>query len=157
ARLDAPRDRVDRAPHRGASAGARLRIEYPTVPPDDDGDLPHMVDRFVIEDELGAGAMGRVFLAYDPSLDRRVAVKLVRDRPGSDRAASQARIAHEARAMAKLRHPNVVTVHEVGTHGGDLFIVMEYVAGGTLRDWLARSPGATWQQIVAMYALAGRG
>ena len=98
-----------------------------------DGEMPFMIDRFVVEDELGVGGMGRVYLAYDPSLDRRVAVKLVRELPFSDRAKARTRMAREARAMAKLRHPNVVAVHEVGMHDDGVFIVMEYVPGGTLR------------------------
>jgi tetratricopeptide (TPR) repeat protein len=66
-------------------------------------------------------------------------------------------MAREARAMAKLRHPNVVAVHEVGLHDDGVFIVMEYVPGSTLRDWLARTPDARWQDIVAIYVQAGRG
>src|SRR5262245_46551064 len=93
------------------------------------GEMPETVDRFLIEDELGAGGMGRVYVAYDPTLDRRVAIKLVRSGVGLDAEKAQTRIAREARAMAKLRHPHVVTVHEVGKHAGGLFIVMEYVEG----------------------------
>src|SRR5262245_42593504 len=121
------------------------------------GEMPLMVDRFVIEDELGAGGMGRVYVAYDPTLDRRVALKLVRDRLGINIERAHERMAREARAMARLRHPNVVTVHEVGTYRGSLFIVMEYVAGGTLRGWLEREPEPDWRAVVDMYLLAGRG
>ena len=123
----------------------------------DSGEMPLMIDRFVIEDELGAGGMGRVYVAYDPSLDRRVAVKVLRDRPGADVEQAHARMAREARAMARLRHPHVVSVHEVGTDDRGVYIVMEYVAGRTLRGWLARDPEPSWQEIVAMYVLAGRG
>ena len=125
--------------------------------PDESGEMPLMVDRFVIEDELGSGGMGRVYVAYDPTLDRRVAVKLLRDRLHMDLDRAHERMAREARAMAKLRHPNVVTVHEVGTDRGGVYIVMEYVAGATLRGWRERTPDADWRQVIAMYALAGRG
>ena len=126
--------------------------------PDESGDMPTMVDRFLIEDELGAGGMGRVYVAYDPTLDRKVAVKVLLARIGVDKEKASARMAREARAMARLRHPNVVTVHEVGTpKEGGLFIVMEYVPGGTLRDWQERDPEPTWDQLVQMYTYAGRG
>jgi predicted Ser/Thr protein kinase len=120
-----------------------------------DGGVPWMVERFVVEHELGAGGMGRVYLAYDPSLDRQVAIKLLRDDPAVDVERAHVRMAREARAMARLRHPNVATVHEVGTHDGQVFIVMEYVAGGTLRDWV--TDARPWQRIVEMYVRAGRG
>jgi serine/threonine protein kinase len=73
------------------------------------GDIPRVVDRFVVEQELGAGGMGRVYLARDPDLDRKVAIKLLRDEPSLDVEKAHARMAREARAMARLRHPNVVT------------------------------------------------
>ncbi|MEO8698526.1 MAG: protein kinase [Kofleriaceae bacterium] len=131
--------------------------ERPAAGVDSPGDVPWMIDRFVIEEELGAGGMGRVYAAYDPSLDRRVAVKVMRDDFGLDAARGPVRMAREARAMARLQHPNVATVHEVGTHEGRVFIVMEYVAGGTLRGWLKQRPELTWQAIVEMYVQAGRG
>ncbi|HUJ59957.1 MAG TPA: serine/threonine-protein kinase [Kofleriaceae bacterium] len=137
--------------------GAAPTVRLHGAGDDGDGEMPMMVDRFVIEDELGAGGMGRVYVAYDPTLDRRVAVKVLRDRVGVDVEQAHARMAREARAMARLRHPHVVTVHEVGTDRHGLYIVMEYVAGGTLRGWLARTPASSWQEIVAMYVLAGRG
>jgi formylglycine-generating enzyme required for sulfatase activity len=118
--------------------------------------MPLMVGRFTIEDQLGAGGMGRVYLAYDPTLDRKVALKLIHGEGDNERA--HARLAREARAMARLSHPNVVTVHEVGKHEGQLFIVMELVAGGTLRGWLETSADKVdWQPIVDKLVLAGRG
>jgi tetratricopeptide (TPR) repeat protein len=94
-------------------------------------------EAFEIVRVLGAGGMGVVYEAMDLALDRRVAIKLHR-RPD---AATQTML-REAQTMARVRHPNVVAVHAVGTHEGALFIAMEYVAGGTLRSWLAARPSS---------------
>ncbi len=107
---------------------------------------------FRIERLLGEGGMGVVYLAHDEKLDRKVALKLQRaDR--SERLVQ--RLAREARAMARVSHPNVVPVHEVGEHRGRVFIAMEYVDGGTARDWVLAL--RSWEQIVDLYAAAGRG
>lgn len=90
------------------------------------------VGRYVVEGELGAGAMGVVYAARDEQLGRRIALKVVR----SASAEAKARLLREAQAMAKLSHPNVLTVHEVFAFGGELAIAMEFVEGTTLRQWL---------------------
>lgn len=116
------------------------------------------VGRFVVLETLGQGGMGVVVSAYDPALDRRVALKLLRP----DRASSAfdpggaARLAREARAMARLSHPNVVPVYDVGPFGEGLFVAMEYVAGTTLHEWLKR-PGRTWREALAVLLQAGSG
>lgn len=92
--------------------------------------------RYHLIDTLGRGAMGIVYRAYDPDLDRRVAVKVVT----LDGDEARARMTREAKVLAKLNHPNVVTVHEVGNDGDDVFVVMEYVDGGTLSDWMVAHP-----------------
>ncbi len=92
------------------------------------------VGRYVMLDLLGSGAMGVVFAAYDPELDRRVALKLLRERTGDE--GRNARMVREARATARLAHPNVVVVHDVGEFEGNVFMAMELVVGGTLGDWL---------------------
>lgn len=92
--------------------------------------------RYHLIDTLGRGAMGIVYRAYDPDLDRRVAIKVVT----LDSEEARARMVREAKVLAKLNHPNVVTVHEVGEDGDDLFVVMEYVDGGTLGDWAKAHP-----------------
>src|SRR5690606_34902809 len=97
---------------------------------------PIKIGRFTIVRELGAGGMGVVYVAYDEQLDRRVAVKLLR-RAETD-TQGKARLAREAQAMARLSHPNVVTVHEVGTHQDQVFVAMEFVDGGDLRKWLTQ-------------------
>jgi hypothetical protein len=98
--------------------------------------------RFVVLDTLGEGGMGVVVRAYDPDLDRQVALKLLR----SDRLASdlEARLIREAQAAARLSHPNVVTVFEVGRVDEELYVAMELVEGQTLAGWLeaAKRPTA---------------
>jgi tetratricopeptide (TPR) repeat protein/predicted Ser/Thr protein kinase len=93
---------------------------------------------YVILHKLGAGGMGVVYAAYDPRLERKVAIKKLHGGRGDKRLMQ--RLVREAQAMAKLVHPNVVTVHEIGEVEGTTFIVMEYVEGVTLRQWLAQAP-----------------
>ncbi|MFI5272388.1 MAG: serine/threonine-protein kinase [Ktedonobacterales bacterium] len=86
-----------------------------------------------IEEFLGQGGMARVYRGRQENLDRVVAIKLLPPYYASDPAFIE-RFKLEARAMARLSHPNIVTVHDAGEENGRLFIVMEYVGGGTLRD-----------------------
>ncbi len=111
------------------------------------------IGRFEIRDRLGAGGMGVVMSAFDPALHRMVAVKVLRDEGDPE---EQARLLEEARAMAKLRHPNLVTVYEAGTHEGSVYIVMECVEGGTLRRWLDDVP-RTWEQVARVFLDAAHG
>ncbi|MFO7568092.1 MAG: serine/threonine-protein kinase, partial [Enhygromyxa sp.] len=120
----------------------------------DEPPTPVKIGRFTIVRELGAGGMGVVYVAYDEQLDRRVAVKLLR-RAEPD-THGKARLEREAQAMARLSHPNVVTVHEVGTHQGQIFVAMEFVEGGDLRAWL-KAERRSWQEIVAVFQQAGEG
>lgn len=105
----------------------------------------------VIE-QLGVGGMGVVYLATDLTLGRKVAIKLHR-RVESE--GGTARLLREAQAMARLSHPNVITVHQVGTFKTHVFIAMAYVPGGTLRRWLQQRPQPA--AIVSMFVQAGRG
>ena len=113
------------------------------------------IDRFVVTKRLGAGGMGVVYLAEDPVLGRKVAIKLLHAE-GARNATAQARLQREARALASLSHPNVVVVHEVGMHEGQLYLVMEHVAGQTMRAW-TRAHADDWRSIVAQYRAAGEG
>src|SRR5262245_46712370 len=88
------------------------------------------VGRYVVLGHIGSGGMGAVFAAYDPELDRRVALKLLHG--GRDGGGAQDRLLREAQAMARLRHPNVVVVHDVGVVDGRVFVAMEFVEGTTL-------------------------
>jgi serine/threonine protein kinase len=125
---------------------------------DDGPPLGGTIGRFVVIGLLGRGGMGVVLSAYDPLLDRRVALKLVRPGafPGVSEVEGRARLQREAQAMAKLSHPNVVTVHDVGTVGEQLFIAMEYVDGQTLKAWQSSSPH-DWHAVVRMYIASGVG
>ncbi|MBL9105890.1 MAG: serine/threonine protein kinase [Myxococcales bacterium] len=115
----------------------------------------HRIGRFTLLQKLGDGAMGVVYAAYDPELDRRIAVKLLRARIGGA-ARAQARLLREAQAMARVAHPNVAVVHDVGTLAGDVFVAMEFVRGHTLQAWLKERP-RTWQEVVEVFVQAGRG
>lgn len=98
--------------------------------------------------------MGVVYRAYDPRLGRLVAVKLLRSWLAREQ---RDLLASEARALAQLSHPNVVTVHEIVEGEDEVYFVMEYVPGPTLRAWLEAHPGAGWRDVVAWFAQAGRG
>ncbi|HWB78245.1 MAG TPA: serine/threonine-protein kinase, partial [Nannocystaceae bacterium] len=99
------------------------------------GGIGPSIGRYSVRRVLGSGGLGVVFEAHDPVLDRLVAIKLMHAQRKT--AAAHARLAAEARAIAALSHPHVVAVYEVGEHDGELFVVMEHVAGTTLADWLA--------------------
>ncbi len=116
---------------------------------------PARIGRYLIVDELGRGGMGVVYAAYDPELDRKVAIKLLHgDR--SDPAA-QARLVREAQAMARLSHPHVVHVHDVGTTAEDsVFVAMEYIEGQTLGEWLEAAPRSS-EEVLEIFRQAGEG
>jgi tetratricopeptide (TPR) repeat protein/predicted Ser/Thr protein kinase len=100
--------------------------------------------RYLVLERLGAGGMGVVYAAYDPDLDRKVALKLLHGTAGDE---ERQRLLREAQAMARLAHPNVVTVHDVCPVGERLFIAMEFVDGQTLGAWL-RERKRSWREIV---------
>lgn len=115
------------------------------------------VGRFSILSEVGAGGMGRIYEAYDPNLDRRVALKLLHE-SGED--GHRQRLVREAQALARLDHPNVVRVHDVGVHEGAVFVAMEFVRGGTLKEWLAENPVGSrerFETAIGLLVDAGRG
>ena len=111
------------------------------------------IGRYLVLEVLGSGAMGIVYAAYDPELDRKVALKLLRERK-VDTTKSE-RLLREARATAKLAHPNVVVVHDVGTHDDAVFMAMEFVDGGTLGEW--QQGERSRDQLLAAYADAATG
>ncbi|MBZ4420644.1 serine/threonine-protein kinase [Myxococcus sp. RHSTA-1-4] len=116
------------------------------------------VGRYVVLEPVGSGGMGVVYAAYDPKLDRKVALKLVRtDAQGKGTgAALQQRLLQEAQALARVSHPHVVSVHDTGGYLDQVFLAMEFVDGGTLRDWLKASP-RSWRDTLQVLIQAGRG
>lgn len=114
------------------------------------------VGRYVVLGVAGRGGMGVVHAAYDTELERKVALKLLGAAHGDEPQRARARLVREAQAMARLAHPNVVGVYEVGTLGDELYLAMEYVDGLTLREWLLARP-RRWQEIRDGFVQAGRG
>jgi serine/threonine protein kinase/tetratricopeptide (TPR) repeat protein len=113
------------------------------------------VGRYLLVEMIGRGGMGVVYSAYDPELDRKVALKLVR--PDAGKSATGVRLMREAQAMARLSHENVITVHDVGRlEDGAVFIAMEFIEGPTLADW-QHQPGRRWSEILEVYIKAGQG
>jgi dienelactone hydrolase len=98
------------------------------------------ISHYQIIKELGRGGMGEVFLAEDTKLDRKVALKFLPAQFSADEA-ERKRFIHEAKAAAALNHPNIVTIHEIGEHDGQIFIAMEYVEGRTLKDIVSVGTG----------------
>jgi tetratricopeptide (TPR) repeat protein len=113
------------------------------------------IGRYVVLDVLGAGGMGTVYAAFDPDLDRKIALKLLRRGAGAADV-DRTRMQREAQALARVSDPGVVAVHDVGTHGDQIFIAMEFVPGGTLTGWL-RERARSWHEIVGILVGAGKG
>lgn len=147
----APNHRIDRG-NDSLVSGATLRSDG--APSVSNGQLPHTIGRFLVLGKLGAGGMGVVVEAYDPELDRKVAVKILQSNRG--RSQSQARLLREAQAMARVSHPNVVHVYDVGMLGEQVFIAMELVVGQTLTQWLAVE-SRTWPEVLVHFIAAGQG
>jgi eukaryotic-like serine/threonine-protein kinase len=122
--------------------------------PDEGG--PSRIARYEIVSLLGAGASGVVYRAFDPQLKRPVALKLLRPEVHHGSQEQSARMLREAQAMARLSHPHVVAVYDVGLHEGTVYLVMEYIDGHTLSDWLRAKPREL-REILAVFADAGRG
>jgi tetratricopeptide (TPR) repeat protein len=112
------------------------------------------IDRFVVLGLVGRGGMGEVYAAYDPELDRKVAIKLLRAR--GEAADGRSRLLREAQAIAKLSHPNIVVVYDVGTFGQSVFIAMEFVEGSTVGHWL-HAGARPWREVRKVFLAAGRG
>ncbi|WP_395830597.1 tetratricopeptide repeat protein [Archangium violaceum] len=139
-----PRARQARTPYPMDGAGAQ------------EGELLRgaRVDRYVVLKPVGEGGMGVVYAAYDPELDRKVALKLLRLET-SDVEGGRARLLREAQAMARVSHPNVCSVYDVGTFGEQVFIAMEFISGSTLHQWMKQEH--SWRDILRVFLQAGRG
>jgi tetratricopeptide (TPR) repeat protein len=116
------------------------------------------VGRYLILERVGEGGMGVVFAAWDPDLGRRVAIKLLRtDKQHLEGPTKgQARLLREAQAMARVSHPHVISVYDVGTLDDSVFVAMEFVDGGTLKKWVKEKP-RDWREVLDTFIAAGRG
>ncbi len=150
---------VEQLSGHGASAFAPTALASPSrassAPDGGVQPLGERFGRFLILELLGRGGMGAVYAAYDPELDRKVALKLPHAnlQEGSE---GRARLLREAQAMARLSHPNVVRVHDVGELEGQPYVEMEYVQGQTLRRWVMEQPRG-WQELLRVFLAAARG
>ena len=143
-----------RRAERGERDPARTETAVASEPAAPANPLGATLGRYRLEHELGAGAMGVVHAAFDPDLHRRIALKVLRGANVTPNA--RERLLREARAMARLTHPNVVTVYEVGTANGRDFVAMELVSGETLAEWL-RATRRPLAAILDAFLAAGRG
>ncbi|KIG15661.1 Serine/threonine kinase PKN8 [Enhygromyxa salina] len=117
-------------------------------------ELPSAIGRFEVRSLAGIGGTSIIYSAWDGEYQRPVAIKLLRhDR--STRRDTQARFLREAKTMARLDHPNIVRIYEVGTHEGQVFLALEYVQGKTLREWVELEQPAV-SEIIKRYLDAGR-
>ena len=114
------------------------------------------IGRYYLLEEVGRGGLGIVYAAFDPQLGRRVALKVVRPDREDSNGGYQQRLLQEARALARLTHPNVVAVHDAGIHDESVFVAMELVVGETLTHWVHRRD-PDWREIRDILVQAGRG
>jgi serine/threonine-protein kinase len=149
------------APQAAAAGGTdeAIRVSAPSAPVE----VPSRIGRYAILHCLGQGAMGVVYSAYDPDLDRKVAVKLLRDN-ASGLSLGRQRMLQEAQAMARVSHPNVVHVYEVSeepaARGGRVFLAMEFIRGQSLRKWQEQHPlhdGPSLDRRLRLYLQAALG
>jgi tetratricopeptide (TPR) repeat protein/predicted Ser/Thr protein kinase len=141
---------TERSPNNDALADTAI------APNTEPGDIHRgeTLGRYVVVSRLGHGGMSVVYSAYDPELDRKIALKLLHAH-GESPAASL-RLVREAQAMAQLSHENIVAVHDVGTFRDRTWIAMEFVEGQTLAQWLKESP-RSWQEVLDVFLHAARG
>ncbi len=167
-------ERMSRPPHRDldptlrpqAPASRRVVWDEVTAPSHSEARALHVTDpdnedervqigRYAVLRKLGSGGMGVVYAAFDESLDRKIAIKVLRDRGGDPQG--QQRLLREAQALARLSHPNVVAVHDVGTTDDlQVYIAMEFITGVTLRTWLEERPRSR-AEVLRVLSQAGRG
>ena len=134
------------APNTGRSQRGRAPEDVPPV---------SQVGRYLLLERLGQGGMGVVYAAFDPDLDRKVALKLLQPDGQSISETSRARLLREAQAMARVSHPNVIPVFDVGVFGDQVFLAMELADGGTLSGWLEEE--RSWREVLEYFLAAGRG
>ncbi|MBK9752030.1 MAG: serine/threonine protein kinase [Nannocystis sp.] len=142
------------------AAGGAGQATPSTAQPSTDLGRGALLGRYVVLSKLGAGGMGVVYAGYDPELDRKVALKLLHPRLADDdpfvAREARARLAREAQALAKLNHPHIVAIHDVGEHERAVWLAMEYVEGETLSEWISRGR-RTWRELLDVMTPAARG
>jgi eukaryotic-like serine/threonine-protein kinase len=137
--------------------GAQIDEPLDTPVKDEGLECGSHVGRYVVLYRVGRGGMGIVYAAYDPQLDRKIAIKVLRKRRRDrDPKDGQDRMLREAQLLAKLSHPNVVAIHDVGIVDEQLFVAMEYIEGQTLRRWLLAAE-RSMAEILAAFAQAADG
>ncbi|MBK7859992.1 MAG: serine/threonine protein kinase [Archangiaceae bacterium] len=114
------------------------------------------VDRYIVLERVGSGGMGVVFSAYDPELKRKIALKFLKERAGDEVPRQRARLLREAQALARISHPNVVHVFDVGYWGAHVFLAIELSEGVTSRQWLAATP-RRFGEVLDVFVQAARG
>jgi tetratricopeptide (TPR) repeat protein/predicted Ser/Thr protein kinase len=152
-------------PHRRRVVGQSTQVDHETDEPDEPSSSRpdwlargEMIGRYMVLECLGTGGMGVIYSAWDPKLDRKVALKVVRQRQGRlSSTRGRARLLREGQALARLRHPNVITVHDVGTHEGQVFVAMEFVEGRTLHERLLQGQRPPVREIMDVFLQIGRG
>jgi serine/threonine protein kinase/tetratricopeptide (TPR) repeat protein len=141
-------------------AAVRPRARSSSVPLERTLERGDKIGRYVVLGTIGRGGMGVVYSAWDPQLDRKIALKLVGvttpDETTSELGSQHARLLREAQSLARLEHPNVVKVHDVGLHVDQIYIAMEHVEGHSLREWL-RTRRRSVRTIVEVYRSAAQG
>ncbi len=130
----------------GLATSPRL---FADTPPQVDTPPPAAFGRYTVQCALGAGGFGTVYLGHDAQLDRPVAIKLLRAEAG--RTGQDEQVLQEARRLAQLRHPGIVAVHDVGVHGGQFYLVSDYIEGPDVGRWLL-DHRPTWQDAALVAA-----
>jgi eukaryotic-like serine/threonine-protein kinase len=142
------------------TGSAQVQPRAPAPAPEATGPLTlargTSVGRYTVLALLGRGGMGEVYSAYDPELDRKIALKLLLAAKGTGDARAQGRLLREAKAIARLSHANVIVVHDAGTFEDRVFVAMEFVDGHTAKEWLAGKP-RTRAEILDVFVSAARG
>jgi hypothetical protein len=115
-----------------------------------------VVGRYILLEPIGEGGMGQVYAAYDPELNRKLAIKLLQPRGEETKDEDRGRFVREGQAMARLSHPNVVAVHDVGSFGEAIFIAMDLVEGRTLDEWVEQTK-PSWRDVSRVLLQAGHG
>ena len=118
------------------------------------------VGRYRVLGRVGVGDRGVVYAARDPQLDRKVALRLLRPHPGNEESTEQAvaRVAEEAKLLAEISHPNLISILDIGTHHGIVFVALEFIEGRPLREWMDQGElPHPWPEVLLRFRGVGRG